>query len=102
VLKEGVDPAAVGAAVTVALCGSYEHEGTCRWPHNNDVDTRAAPAVFRTLFVAEAADEEEVRRRIERALQEASEWEVRSTGARPLRPAEEALAARLLTKPLPA
>jgi hypothetical protein len=26
-LREGVDPAAVGAAVTVELCGHWEHEG---------------------------------------------------------------------------
>ena len=29
-LAGGVDPAAVGAAVTAALCGHWEHEGPCR------------------------------------------------------------------------
>ena len=31
-LDEGRDPAAVGAAATVELCGSWDHEGACRWP----------------------------------------------------------------------
>ncbi len=37
VLNEGCDPAAVGAAVTVELCGHWEHEGACRWPHNSAI-----------------------------------------------------------------
>ena len=31
-LLEG-DVRAIGAAVTVALCGHWEHDGPCRWPH---------------------------------------------------------------------
>ena len=27
------DVRAIGAAVTVALCGHWEHDGPCRWPH---------------------------------------------------------------------
>jgi len=34
-LDSGTDPAAVGAAVTVELCGHWEHEGPCRWPPAN-------------------------------------------------------------------
>ena len=27
------DSRAPGGAVTVALCGHWDHEGACRWPH---------------------------------------------------------------------
>jgi len=36
-LDDGLDPAAVGAAVTVELCGHWEHAGPCRWPHNSEI-----------------------------------------------------------------
>jgi hypothetical protein len=34
-LDEGQDRAP-GAAVTVKLCGHWEHAGPCRWPHHRD------------------------------------------------------------------
>src|SRR3954470_2566420 len=102
VLAEGLDPAAVGAAVTIALCGSCDHEPPCRWPNNHDIDACAVPVVFRTLFVAQPGDEPEIRERIERALNQADEWEVRSVRARPVRSEEQELAARLLKTPPPA
>ena len=102
VLAEGLDPAAVGAAVTIALCGSCDHEPPCRWPNNHDIDARPVPAVFRTLFVADPRDEPEIRERIEQALVEANEWEVRSMRARAVASDEQELAARLLKTPLPA
>jgi hypothetical protein len=84
-----MDPAAVGAAVTVELCGQWKHEGACRWPHNND----AAAGAFRTLFVASEEDEPEVRSRIESVLRP---WIVGEPLDRDVLPEEEALAARLL------
>jgi hypothetical protein len=30
------DLRALGAAVTTRLCGHWEHDGPCRWPHHND------------------------------------------------------------------
>jgi hypothetical protein len=89
------DPRAPGGAVTVELCGSWEHEGACRWPHNSDIDSSRSPALFRTLFVANEDDAHEVRRRIEQALRSASEWEVLSVRERAVAPDEQALAARL-------
>lgn len=94
-LEPGTDPAAVGAAVTTALCGHWEHEGPCRWPHNNATDGSDAGTSFRTLFVASATDEDEVRERIERSLQEASGWVVLETRARPVSSPERPLARRL-------
>ena len=99
VLDESVDSAEPGAAVTVALCGHWEHEGPCRWPHNNQLDTSGAPARFRTVFAADAADEAEVRSRIDEALAGDDRWSVRSSGKRPLAPDELELGDRLATGP---
>lgn len=96
-LGHGTDPAAVGAAVTTALCGHWEHGGPCRWPHNNDIVVSDLDAKFRTLFVAPAPDEGEVRERIERSLRDGSGWVVHRTGPRPVSPAEAPLARRLAT-----
>ncbi|HEX6713438.1 MAG TPA: hypothetical protein VF066_08630, partial [Thermoleophilaceae bacterium] len=67
-LDAGCDPRAVGAAVTVELCGHWEHEGPCRWPHNSDIDAERKPAVLRTIYVADEAEAAEIRERIERSL----------------------------------
>jgi hypothetical protein len=39
-LAPGGDERAIGGAVTVALCGHWDHPGPCRWPHR----TSLAPA----------------------------------------------------------
>jgi len=94
-LADGTDPAAPGAAVTTALCGHWEHEGPCRWPHNNALDASAADAVLHTLFIAPSADEAEVRARIDRALEEGRGWLALSGRPRPVAARERPLAARL-------
>lgn len=101
-LVEGTDPGAPGAAVTVELCGHWEHEGGCRWPHNNELSDENGSTTIRTIFVAPPAEESEVRARIDAALRSASGWTVTASGARPLRSNEQALAARLADTPLPA
>ena len=98
-LSDGLDPADVGAAVTAELCGHSEHEGACRWPHNNTIDADRAPARFRTLFVAVDGEAEEVRERIERALRGSTAWGVVNLGERPVAGHERALADRLRTGP---
>jgi hypothetical protein len=95
IIAEGGDPAAPGGAVTQALCGHWEHEGPCRWPHNNAIDTRSTPARFRTVFVAAEADEHEIRARIDRALRGDDSWSALSSGPRPLADTERPLAERL-------
>jgi hypothetical protein len=95
-LLENADPRAVGAAVTVALCGHWEHEGPCRWPHNNEL---VEGGLFRTLFVCEADEEPEVRTLIQGALGGASEWRVVTERARPVAAGERALAERLVRLP---
>jgi hypothetical protein len=98
-LREEADPAAVGAAVTVELCGHWEHEGPCRWPHNSAIDADRDPARFRTLFVADERDEAVVRGRIRNALRDGAGWSVVSVRARPVAESERELAQRLLAGP---
>src|SRR5579871_6828749 len=60
-----VEPAAVGAAVTTALCGHWEHDGPCRWPNNHLTAPTSESWKYRVLFVAPVPEEAEARRRIE-------------------------------------
>jgi hypothetical protein len=94
-LVEGTNPAQVGAAVTVELCGHWEHEGPCRWPHNNAIEDVAPVAAFRTVFVAAEGDVAAVHARIDRALRSSSEWTVLASGPRALTSDEETLGAKL-------
>ncbi len=68
-LDAGSDERAPGGAVTVGLCGSWDHAGPCRWPHLSTVTDRAGQRLtLRVLFLAPKGEEAEVRRRIVRAL----------------------------------
>ena len=97
-LARDTDPAAPGAAVTDALCGYWEHEGPCRWPHNNAITAeRGTTARFRTRFVADGAEEQAVRDLIVGALADATGWTVASSAARPVAKSEHDLARRLLS-----
>lgn len=63
------DVGAPGAAITVAVCGDWEHEAPCPLaPHHSTV-TRVADGVHvRVLFVVEPELEALVRGRIKAAL----------------------------------
>jgi hypothetical protein len=67
-LDDGGDPRAIGGAVTVALCGSWEHDGLCRFPHLTTFDQSGAVLDVRVEFTAAEDDEPEVRSGIERAV----------------------------------
>jgi hypothetical protein len=82
--------------VTIALCGSVDHDGPCSWPNNHDT---TADGHYRVLFVAPPSDEAEVRRRIEDALA-AGPWTVVRSGPRDLAPGEFELLERLAKTPL--
>jgi len=99
VVLPGCDPSAVGAVVTAELCGHWEHDGPCRWPHNNAVDTRRDPARFRTLFVAEEHEAGHVGDLVKAALHQEALWRVVAVRSRPVAAAERALAERLLAGP---
>ena len=40
-LAADADERAPGGAVTVSLCGQWDHEGLCRWPHYSTLEPRA-------------------------------------------------------------
>lgn len=68
-MDSDADTRAPGAAITVALCGHWEHEPPCPVaPHHNHTEWVDGGVRVRTLFVAEPHREAEVRRRIEAAL----------------------------------
>jgi hypothetical protein len=67
-LLEGGDERAPGAAVTVALCGHWEHEPPCRVPHRTDVGPTTDGLAVRVLFACDTGDEPAVRASVERAL----------------------------------
>lgn len=98
-LKDECDPSALGAAVTTELCGHWEHDGPCRWPHNNAIDADRSPARFRTLFVAEGDEAGLVEHRVRDALTSSSAWEVVRIERRPVSEPDRGLAQRLLAGP---
>jgi hypothetical protein len=98
-LADDCDPRSVGAAVTLELCGSYEHDGPCTWPHNNEIDASRTPSLFRTLYVADDDEEPEVRERIEQSLRRAGTWQVADVRSRPVSNDERDLADRLASGP---
>ncbi|MBA3233630.1 MAG: hypothetical protein H0T17_06755 [Propionibacteriales bacterium] len=67
-LEAGGDAGALGGAVTVALCGHWDHEPPCRWPHRTEPVDRNGLTVVHVEFAAQAEDEAGVRQRIEDAL----------------------------------
>ncbi len=104
-LLAGADRRAPGAAVTLALCGSWEHPPPCPLaPHHTAVDGPDEALDVRVVFAAAPDDVAEVHRRIEAALAEGAadrpdgmlpRWRVREAGPDALRDEERALADRL-------
>ena len=92
------DLRAPGGAITVALCGSWEHEPPCPLaPHHTSAERDGDVVRLRVLFAAEPADEPEVRRRIADALAagqvltpggDLARWRVASEGSSEVRPEE--------------
>ena len=84
------DVRAPGAAVTVALCGSWEHEPPCPLaPHHTEALRDGADVRLRVLFATEPSAEHEVRQKVEDALAQGrltvvddwtTRWRVRSSG----------------------
>lgn len=105
-MPAGDDQAAVGAAITVALCGHWEHEPPCPLaPHHSHADRDGETVRVRTLFAAEPGQEGEVRRLIEQALRggelsrpdgATARWELRRSQAAEVSSDELAHAERLI------
>jgi hypothetical protein len=69
-MGEGDDEAAPGAAITVALCGHWDHEPPCPLaPHHTEAERLGDEVHLRTLFAVEPEREGEVRERIRAALE---------------------------------
>ena len=62
------DVGALGGAVTVALCGHWEHDGPCRWPHHTGSAVAGDEVVATIRFDASPDEEEHVRQLIRDAL----------------------------------
>jgi hypothetical protein len=68
-MEPEADERAPGAAVTVALCGHWDHQPPCPLsPHRVHAERVDSELRVRILFAAEPETEHEVRRRIEQAL----------------------------------
>lgn len=99
------DLQAPGGAITVALCGSWEHPPPCPLaPHHTSAERDGDLVRLRVLFAAAPADEGEVRRRIAGALAagqvatpdgDLARWSVTSEAPGELRPEESDHAQRL-------
>lgn len=64
-LQDGMDTRAPGAAVTVGLCGHWDHEGPCRWPHLSTITHEGEQLYTLRVEVRVSAQElNEVRARI--------------------------------------
>jgi hypothetical protein len=103
-LAAGADTAAPGGAVTIALCGSWDHAGGCRWPHQTTAEIRDGMTRVRVVFVAEREQEINVRALIREALANGrctgpdgrvSEWTLLADSVGTLTAEEAELAARI-------
>lgn len=107
VLDPGGDAGAPGGAITVALCGYWDHPPPCPLAPHHTAATREGEAVrVRVLFAADPADEPRVRASIDRALAggtatgpdgTTTTWTLRSAAPSEVRTDEAGHAARLAT-----
>lgn len=68
-MAAGGDPAALGGAISVEVCGSWDHPGPCPLaPHHTELEQEGDRVRLRVLFATEPENEAEVRRRIGAAL----------------------------------
>ena len=106
ILDSGGDSRAPGGAITVALCGHWDHQPPCPLaPHHTDATPAGDDTVrLRVLFAAEPHDEPRVRALIGKALSSGrltgpdgrvTRWMVKSSSAGSIRADEVDHAARL-------
>ncbi|MGQ0575177.1 MAG: hypothetical protein ACT4RN_13365 [Pseudonocardia sp.] len=105
VLDPGGEPGAPGGAITVALCGHWDHPPPCPLAPHHTATTLTGDAVrVRVLFAADPAVEPHVRGLIEQALRggratgpdgRRTTWTLRSSAPAAVGPGEAEHAARL-------
>ena len=107
ILDPGGDARALGGAITLALCGHWDHEPPCALaPHHTGATLTGDGALeLRVLFAADPADETRVRSLIALALSSGrltgpdgrvTGWLLESSGAGSVRPDEADHAAQLV------
>ena len=99
------DLGAPGGAITLALCGSWDHQPPCPLaPHHTSVERVGEDVRVRVLYAAEPGAVPAVRAHIEAALRGqqvegpdglVTQWELRSGGPTRVRPEERPHAERL-------
>jgi hypothetical protein len=104
-MDPGADDRAQGGAITVALCGSWEHDPPCPLaPHHTLAERSGEEVRLRVLFAAEPDDEARVRAAIGEALAAGTRaipdggtatWRLVSATASEVRPEELEHAGRL-------
>jgi hypothetical protein len=68
VMNPDADLDAPGAAVTLGLCGSWDHTPPCAIAHHVHAERAGATVTLRVVFAAERENEGDVRARIDQAL----------------------------------
>jgi hypothetical protein len=104
-MEPDADDRAPGGVITVALCGSWQHEPPCPLaPHHTRAERAGGEVRLRVLFAAEPHDESRVRAKIDDALAEGTgatpdggtiSWRFVGTWASEVRPEEQEHAERL-------
>lgn len=104
-MATGADTRAPGAAVTVELCGHWDHEPPCPLaPHHTHAERSNGEVHLRILFAVEPEREDTVRQRIDKALSRGrlpgiegpdATWQVRLSRRREVSPEEADHAERL-------
>jgi hypothetical protein len=107
VMQPGDSPNAVGGAITVALCGHWDHQPPCPLaPHYVAAFPDGETVTLRILFATEPDNERRVRSLIGEALATGqltgpegglTTWRLRSAAPSDVRPEEEDHAAGLIT-----
>jgi hypothetical protein len=105
-MQTGDSPNAAGAAITVALCGGWDHPPPCPLaPHYVTNSPAGETVTLRVLFATEPANEQRVRSLIGEALAtgrltdpdgRATTWELRSASPGSIRADEEGVADHLI------
>lgn len=104
VMSSEADVDAPGAAVTLKLCGSWDHKPPCPIPHHTHAERTGTAVSLRVVFATEPENEEDVRRRIDEALRtgwvtgptgSSTQWEFHGSTVVDLSTSEAARAQRL-------
>ena len=108
-MAAGGDPAALGGAISVQVCGSWDHAGPCPLaPHHTELEQEGDRVRLRVLFATEPENETEVRRRIAAALATGTQtgpdgrtttWQLVNEQASEIHTTEAMQAFRLTTSP---